>query len=43
MTNAPHIAPMRTGTKYGRVDLADALEQDALVCGLEHLVMGEGT
>lgn len=43
MTNAPHIAHLRRGTKYGSAEFDDALEKDALVCGLEHMVMGEGT
>ncbi|MFV0374785.1 acetyl-CoA C-acyltransferase [Microbacterium sp.] len=43
MTNAPHVTRIRTGVKYGPGDLADALDRDALVCGLEHLVMGAGT
>ena len=43
MTNSPHIAHLRQGTKYGRAEFNDALEKDALVCGLEHMVMGEGT
>jgi len=43
MTNAPHLTHVRSGVKYGPAALADALEQDALICGLEHLVMGAGT
>lgn len=43
MTNAPHVTRIRTGVKYGPGDLADALDRDALICGLEHLVMGAGT
>ncbi|MGM7668074.1 acetyl-CoA C-acyltransferase [Microbacterium sp. A93] len=43
MTNAPHLAHVRSGVKYGPAALMDALDQDALICGLEHLVMGAGT
>lgn len=43
MTNAPHLTHVRSGVKYGPGALADALDQDALICGLEHLVMGAGT
>lgn len=43
MTNAPHLTHVRSGVKYGPGALADALDQDALICGIEHLVMGAGT
>ncbi|GAA1637666.1 acetyl-CoA C-acetyltransferase [Georgenia ruanii] len=43
MTNAPHLTDVRGGVKYGSADLADALERDALVCGIDGLVMGAGT
>ncbi|KDA06723.1 acetyl-CoA acetyltransferase [Microbacterium sp. CH12i] len=43
MTNAPHLTHVRSGVKYGPGALSDALDQDALICGLEHLVMGAGT
>lgn len=43
MTNAPHLIRMRKGVKYGSATLADALERDALVCGIEGTVMGTGT
>ena len=43
MTNAPHLVRIRKGTKFGASQIADSLEQDALVCGLEQIVMGEAT
>lgn len=43
MTNAPHLTHVRKGVKYGATQLVDALDQDALVCGIEHEVMGTGT
>jgi acetyl-CoA C-acetyltransferase len=43
MTNAPHLSRVRKGVKYGATDLADALDRDALVCGIDGLVMGAGT
>lgn len=43
MTNAPHLTHIRAGVKYGPTTLADALDQDALICGIEGLVMGAGT
>ncbi|MEJ1922172.1 acetyl-CoA C-acetyltransferase [Microbacterium sp. KHB019] len=43
MTNAPHLTHVRGGVKYGSTQLADALDQDALVCGIEHEAMGAGT
>lgn len=43
MTNAPHLTHVRKGVKYGTASLADALDQDALVCGIDHEVMGAAT
>ncbi|WP_127128854.1 acetyl-CoA C-acyltransferase [Georgenia sp. SYP-B2076] len=43
MTNAPHLTHVRTGVKYGAGELADALDRDALVCGVDHVSMGAGT
>ncbi len=43
MTNAPHLTHVRKGVKYGPGDFADALDRDALICGIEGLVMGAGT
>jgi len=43
MTNAPHLSQVRKGVKYGAGELADALERDALICGIENQVMGAGT
>lgn len=40
MTGAPHLTAVRGGVRYGSSSLADALEEDALVCGIEHVVMG---
>jgi acetyl-CoA C-acetyltransferase len=44
MTNAPHLlAGSRNGTKYGTARLADALDQDGLVCGFDGVSMGAAT
>lgn len=43
MTNAPHLTHVRKGVKYGTVTLADALDRDALICGIEGTAMGAGT
>jgi acetyl-CoA C-acetyltransferase len=44
MTNAPHLlAGSRNGTKYGAARLADALDQDGLVCGFDGVSMGAAT
>jgi acetyl-CoA C-acetyltransferase len=44
MTNAPHLLPgSRTGTRYGAASLADALDQDGLVCGFDGVSMGAAT
>lgn len=43
MTNAPHLARVRTGVRYGEASLVDALERDALVCGIDGEVMGAAT
>jgi acetyl-CoA C-acetyltransferase len=44
MTNAPHLlAGSRNGTKYGAAQLADALDQDGLVCGFDGVSMGAAT
>jgi acetyl-CoA C-acetyltransferase len=44
MTNAPHLlAGSRNGYKYGNALLADALDQDGLVCGFDGVSMGAAT
>jgi len=44
MTNAPHLlAGSRNGYKYGAARLADALDQDGLVCGFDGVSMGAAT
>jgi len=44
MTNAPHLLPgSRKGIKYGSAVLADALDQDGLVCGFDGISMGAAT
>lgn len=44
MSNAPHLLPgSRRGFKYGAAGLADALDQDALVCGFDGISMGAAT
>jgi acetyl-CoA C-acetyltransferase len=44
MSNAPHLLPgARRGFKYGTTRLADALDQDALVCGFDGISMGMAT
>ncbi|WP_448256023.1 acetyl-CoA C-acyltransferase [Microbacterium aurum] len=43
MTNAPHLTHVRKGVKYGPASLADALDQDALVCGIDNEIMGAAT
>jgi acetyl-CoA C-acetyltransferase len=44
MSNAPHLLPgSRRGFKYGATGLADALDQDALVCGFDGISMGAAT
>ncbi|MBT2248198.1 acetyl-CoA C-acyltransferase [Arthrobacter sp. BHU FT2] len=43
MTNAPHLTHARQATKFGNTALADALEKDALVCGLDNEIMGSAT
>jgi acetyl-CoA C-acetyltransferase len=44
MTNAPHLLPgSRKGIKYGAATFADALDQDALVCGFDGISMGAAT
>lgn len=43
MTNAPHLTHVRKGVKYGAGELADALDRDGLICGIENEVMGAGT
>ncbi|HEY1702503.1 MAG TPA: acetyl-CoA C-acyltransferase [Trebonia sp.] len=41
MSNAPYLVPgARSGLRYGGGRLLDSLEQDALVCGFEHIPMG---
>lgn len=43
MSNAPHLTHVRRGVRYGATTLADALDRDALVCGIEAEVMGAAT
>jgi acetyl-CoA C-acetyltransferase len=44
MTGAPHLlAKARRGLRYGDDHLADALDQDALVCGFDGVSMGAAT
>jgi acetyl-CoA C-acetyltransferase len=44
MTSAPHLlAGSRNGTKFGAARLADALDQDGLVCGFDGVSMGAAT
>ena len=44
MTNAPHLLPgSRKGIRYGAAVLADALDQDGLVCGFDGISMGAAT
>ena len=44
MTNAPHMVPgARRGFKYGDGTFVDALDRDALVCGIDGLSMGAAT
>jgi acetyl-CoA C-acetyltransferase len=44
MTNAPHLLPgSRRGFKYGSTVVADALDQDGLVCGFDGISMGAAT
>lgn len=43
MTNAPHLTHVRKGVKYGPTWLKDALDQDALICGIDNEVMGAAT
>jgi len=44
MTNAPYILEgARMGLGYGDVMLKDTLDQDGLICALDHCSMGEST
>jgi acetyl-CoA C-acetyltransferase len=43
MTNAPHLTALRRGRKFGSSELADALERDALICGIDNESMGRAT
>ena len=44
MTSAPHLVPgARRGFKYGDGSFVDALDRDALVCGIDGLSMGAAT
>lgn len=40
MSNAPHLARLRNGTKYGGVDMADAIETDGLRDSFNDWLMG---
>lgn len=44
MTSAPHVLMgARQGYKYGHVQAADILDQDALICAFDEISMGEAT
>lgn len=44
MTNAPHLVlGARQGFRYGDGTLADSLNQDGLLCAIDHCMMGETT
>jgi len=44
MTSAPHLLPgARRGFKYGGAPLQDALDTDALTCGIDGIPMGAAT
>ena len=44
MTQAPHLLPGgRTGTKYGSMEMLDAIAQDALTCSFDRESMGVAT
>ncbi|MGH3415522.1 MAG: acetyl-CoA C-acetyltransferase [Actinocrinis sp.] len=44
MTNAPHLLPKgRTGTKYGSIEMLDAMALDGLTDAFDHIPMGEST
>ena len=44
MSNAPYLLPRAgRGFRYGDTPLADALDQDALVCGFDGIPMGAAT
>jgi acetyl-CoA C-acetyltransferase len=44
MTNAPYLVPgARAGMRYGDGKFLDALDRDALVCGIDGLSMGAAT
>ncbi len=44
MTNAPHLLPKgRTGTKYGSIEVLDAMAHDGLTDAFDHIPMGEST
>ena len=44
MTNAPHeLLGARRGFKYGDTSLVDALDQDALLCAFDKILMGAAT
>ncbi|MGW0891171.1 acetyl-CoA C-acyltransferase [Saccharopolyspora sp. NPDC002578] len=43
MSNAPHLARLRAGRKFGDAQLADALENDALTCAFDGIPMGAAT
>ncbi|HEY6788062.1 MAG TPA: acetyl-CoA C-acetyltransferase [Trebonia sp.] len=44
MSNAPYLVPgARSGLKYGAGTFADALDQDALICGFDGISMGAAT
>jgi acetyl-CoA C-acetyltransferase len=44
MTRAPHLLPdSRTGTKYGSIEVIDAMAHDGLTDAFDHVSMGEST
>ncbi|MHA3701401.1 acetyl-CoA C-acetyltransferase [Jatrophihabitans sp. YIM 134969] len=44
MTNAPHLLPnSRKGTKYGAIEMVDAMAHDGLTDAFDHIAMGAST
>ena len=44
MTNAPHLLPnSRRGTKYGAIEMLDAMAHDGLTDAFDHIAMGAST
>ena len=40
MSQAPHVAPLRSGTKYGATQFQDTVDHDGLTDAFEHTAMG---